>query len=71
MLRCKSRDLHVQVLTKDSGSEGLHIQWDQVTFLCYCPKIVHHILQRLLHNTTAAQAYAAPFLPPNPLQFTN
>lgn len=75
---------YFELLTKDSGSEGLHIAWDDVTFLCYCPKIVNHILQRydrwyntsssittttaaasilmiplrrLLHNTTAAQAY--------------
>ena len=33
----------------------MHIPWDNVTFLCYCPKIINHILQRLLHNTTAAQ----------------
>lgn len=56
-----SKDLdwraYVEVLTKDSGSSDLHIPWDDVSFLCYCPKIVHHILQRLLHNTTAAHAY--------------
>ena len=45
------------MLTKESGSEGLHIPWDNVTFLCYCPKIINHIMQRLLHNTTSARAY--------------
>jgi len=50
-------DAYFEMLSTSSGLSRYHFDYRNMTLLSYCPKYINHMLQRLLHNTTATRAY--------------
>jgi predicted metalloendopeptidase len=50
-------DAYFEMLSTSAGLSRYHFDYRNMTLLSYCPKYINHMLQRLLHNTTAARSY--------------
>jgi putative endopeptidase len=50
-------DAYFEMLSTSAGLSRYRFDYRNMTLLSYCPKYINHMLQRLLHNTTAARAY--------------
>ena len=50
-------DAYFEMLSTSAGMSRYRFDYRNMTLLSYCPKYINHMLQRLLHNTTAARAY--------------
>jgi predicted metalloendopeptidase len=50
-------DAYFEMLSTSAGLSRYRFDYRNMTLLSYCPKYINHMLQRLLHNTSAARAY--------------
>jgi predicted metalloendopeptidase len=50
-------DAYFEMLSTSAGLSRYRFDYRNMTLLSYCPKYINHMLQRLLHNTTATRAY--------------
>jgi predicted metalloendopeptidase len=50
-------DAYFEMLSTSAGLSRYRFDYRNMTLLSYCPKYINHMLQRLLHNVTAARAY--------------